>query len=493
VDPVLSLSPSRVEVAPGGEAHVSVTVRNAGDVVTELEVMVLGEAARWADVSPAVVSLLTVAAGPQQAEASVNVTFRPPRPPAAPAGEVHFGIRAVSREGRDECAVEEGVLVVAAVQGLETELRPVGRRGRRSGNVGLVLRNTGTVPMTVAVRAADAADRLRFAVGPPTIDVPAGETRTVYIAARPRETIWFGKAVEHQFTVSYRVRGAEAADQRTAVYEQRPAIPKWLIIVLLLIVLGLAALVAWLFLNAPEAEQNPAALGDSPPAVAGVGVSAADPGAALIRWQPSPYALSGYLVRSVDDQGNPAEGRPVKDPDQASFTWEGRSPGRSCFEVVAVGADEHHVGARGKPVCVVVAPTATPSPSASASPSPSTGATPGESPPASSEPSVPAVDPGITPGSGGEQDLQGWFVIYRSTFADDTAARKTELPKLVKDLQDAGSSAQLVEGADYLRLPDDQLHVVEDGFADRAAAKKQCDDLESIAPLCIVGPRPSDS
>jgi hypothetical protein len=484
-----------VEVAPGDEARIQVVVRNPSDIVSELEVVVLGEAAPWADVSPRVLTLLTQVSGGEQAQATVDVTFRPPRPPSAPSGEIPFGIHVRSREGRDQFAVDEGVVAVSTVRGLEAALVPVGRNGRRAGSFALVLTNTGTLPLGIDVQVGDPADRLRFAVGPASLDVPPGQSGTCYVAVRPRELLWWGRPIEHTFTVRHRVRGIDGVDERSAVYEQRSVIPRWAMLVAAIVVVGLVVVVGWLYWRAPSPQGTPVRLGDIPPAVTDIGVSAAGPGAVRVAWSPSPYALSGYLVRTVDATGNPSESRPVTTPDQGSFAWSGLPGGRSCFEVVALGAGKNSIGARPAAVCLDVP---APQPSAPASSGPSSGSKTssqgsGAGPDASASSSGPTsgtASGGPSSAGSDQRDLQGWFVVYRSAPKADTAARDGA-SALAAALQQTGARAYLVDGADYRRLIDDELHVVEDGFTDRASAQARCDAMRGTAPLCIVGPPPT--
>src|SRR5215831_7167100 len=97
-----------VAVEPGGQATVSVRVKNTGQVVDQYALQVLGEPAGWAAVDPPALPLFP------GAEGSATITFRPPRAATVAAGERPFGVRVVSRDDPQGVAVEEGSVAVGA-------------------------------------------------------------------------------------------------------------------------------------------------------------------------------------------------------------------------------------------------------------------------------------------------------------------------------------------------------------------------------------------
>ena len=60
MDPLVIVDPATVTVAPGGQTSVTVSVRNQGQADDSFRLDVLGDAAAWCQVSPAVVEV-----GPQ--------------------------------------------------------------------------------------------------------------------------------------------------------------------------------------------------------------------------------------------------------------------------------------------------------------------------------------------------------------------------------------------------------------------------------------------
>src|SRR5215218_6617803 len=103
-----SLATRALAADPGGVATTQVTVRNAGSVVDEFRLDVLGEPGAWARVEPAAMSLLPGTDG------TATVTLPPPRAASTASGELPFAVRVQSREDPDGGVVEEGTLTVGS-------------------------------------------------------------------------------------------------------------------------------------------------------------------------------------------------------------------------------------------------------------------------------------------------------------------------------------------------------------------------------------------
>src|SRR5437868_11279706 len=93
-------------VAPGNSVTTTIRLTNTGRIVDELTLEILGDAAPYATVEPAVVPLFP------GARADATVTFRPPRATLPLAGAVPYAIRVRSREDRTFSVVVEGTLSI---------------------------------------------------------------------------------------------------------------------------------------------------------------------------------------------------------------------------------------------------------------------------------------------------------------------------------------------------------------------------------------------
>src|SRR3954468_17665794 len=144
MDPILAINAEDLQVQPDGEARLTATVGNVGDLVEQYRLEVLGEAARWSEVSPRQISVLPR----NQEKKAVEVIFQPTSALAV-AGAVRWGVRCVSLADPDRCAVGEGTVSGAAVVGLQARLEPVSPGGRWTGRYLAVFDNTGTIPVTL--------------------------------------------------------------------------------------------------------------------------------------------------------------------------------------------------------------------------------------------------------------------------------------------------------------------------------------------------------
>lgn len=479
MDPVLVLADDSVHVQPGAEARLAAKVRNAGGLVEQYRLEILGDAARWSQVVPRQISVL-----PGEAQqATVQLVFGPPPPPLTVAGEVAFGLRCVSMEDPDRCAVVEGTLVVGAVVGLQTRLDPVSPAGRWTGRYRAVFDNTGTVPARLRLDASDERRMLRFALAPAELTVEPGRSGTAYLAVQPRQPMLRGRAVAHPFAVGYRSDTGDRGAQLNGTFEQRPVIGRAVLVAATLL-LVVATVGGALLLRRGAPTPDPVALAGPPPPVALVAAVRLGPTSVQVRWQRSPYA-TGYVVQHLLADGSVAGSKEVGDRDQSALAWDGLAPGRHCFQVVATGTAAR--SAPSKPLCATLT-----RPAAKASATPAV--TPGGSgaPPAGPAPGGQSAPP-EPPGAPAADPVQGAYVVYGPPTAIDDAATQGVAERLVARLQAADVDARLVDSRTSARVLDGANDkgvwvVLKDGFADFAAARAECNARRAIAPECYAFP-----
>ncbi len=451
MDPVLVIGESVLSADPGGQARARVTVRNVGEIVAQYRFEVLGEAARWATVVPAHVSVLP---GESQ-EQTVEVLFRPPVAPAAPVGTIPFGVRCVSMERQDVAAVVEGDIVVSAVQDLDARLRPDGSRGARAGHYRVDLHNTGTADLEVELAVADRAELLRFALAPTAVEVPAGATVPSYLAVQPRTPKLVGKPLPHPFTVTYRVPGTDRAGELAETYVQRPTVRRWMVVLTILLVGALVA--AYLILRG---QGGSTALEVGLPPTVAVTSATGGPGVVEIHWQRSPYA-TGYSLQELSEAGD-ATGALKIDAAQTSTSWPDRSAGTHCYRVAVEVEDKP--GGYGEQKCTEVLPGA--------------------------GTETPAPTPSATAG-GAPFEPVGFYAIF-GNFPLSDAANQGAAMAMLAALQGAGAEGvQMRSSLDSATFADGAGNagntvVFKDGFASEAEARAVCDQFRAIAGSCVV-------
>ncbi len=232
-------------VEPGGETACEVQVRNAGSVVDQFTVDVVGFARDWAVIEPPTINLFP------GAEATARVLFRPPRSSEVQAGPVPFGVRVLSREDPRGSVVEEGVVDVAPFADLKVELVPSRSKGRLSARHQLAVDNNGNRPVAAEVVAVDPENQLQIKVDPPTLQAEPGTTTLVRTRVKPNKRFLKGPPQTHPFQVLVVPDGGEAATA-DGVMTQEQLLPKWLLpVAAALAALAVVALVLWLTLVRP--------------------------------------------------------------------------------------------------------------------------------------------------------------------------------------------------------------------------------------------------
>ncbi|SCL46191.1 COG1470 family protein [Micromonospora yangpuensis] len=243
-----NLASTSVSVAPGGEAEVPVTVRNAGDTVEAYQIEVLGVPAEWVTVEPPTLTIYPAGSD------GVVVTFRPPRSSRVDAGDRTFGVRVVPSEYPDSAVVEEGVLTVEPFAELAAQVQPPSRSGLRGARYRIDTDNLGNVTEEVAFAVAEGTDQVAFALPADAVAVPNGTRAETRLRVRARRLLWWGEPKEYPFAVELRP-GAGRAVNLDATFVQRPVISAGLLKLLAaLLALLLALLALWFGLLRPQVE-----------------------------------------------------------------------------------------------------------------------------------------------------------------------------------------------------------------------------------------------
>ncbi|HEV2086792.1 MAG TPA: hypothetical protein VGR21_00640 [Cryptosporangiaceae bacterium] len=190
---VVTLEPPALELAPGEEARCSVQIRNTGDLVEAYQLEVVGAPAQWASVEPASVSVYP------GNEATAEISFRPPRSPRAPAGELPFAVRVVPTEHPEEVTVPEGTVLVGGFVDTTAEIIPRTSRGRFWARHKVAVDNRGNVPLQAALSGGDPDGMLNFRTRPDALVVGPGQAAFATLAVRPRKPLWRGEPVTMPF------------------------------------------------------------------------------------------------------------------------------------------------------------------------------------------------------------------------------------------------------------------------------------------------------
>lgn len=230
-----------LQVMPGQDAIVVVTLMNAGRTVDHYTLGIDGIPASWLRLPPAPTRL-----NPGE-RATVPLTIAVPRTPEARAGDYVVNLTASSRDTPGEAGMVTCRWTVLPFSATRLEVAPGRTRGWRRGKYQVSVRNDGNCGTAVTLSAADEERRLLHRFTPAALQLEPGQGTTVALQvdaplkAFGMSSTW-GLSVRAK-SESAATQGGRATDQpaQQAQFVQRPIIPAWILPILLI----LAALGGW--------------------------------------------------------------------------------------------------------------------------------------------------------------------------------------------------------------------------------------------------------
>lgn len=343
---MLTLEPTRLRAEPGGQAQLTLTVRNPGHLVESFRLDVVGLSEQWWQVHP---PELPVYPGKEE---SAVLLLSPPAGAEAPDGALPFGVRAVSSLDPDRSVVEEGDLEVGRILDLHAEIRPVTSRARWSSRHRLTYTNWGNSAAYLRLSVSDKDDALGFRLAPEQLAVPVGSTATARLRVRPRKPFLRGAPVHRPFQVVGEPAGSgptpgtpRSAAARAGVPEpgrpvvdgavlQRPILSTGVIVLAGLLVAAVAALV--LLVLKSGGVLGATQRGDvAPEAPVQLSADAVSADLIQLKWAPTDRA-TGYQVLQVDEAGNRLNQLAVPGLSTALPAKAEKPKTRMCFRVVAL-------------------------------------------------------------------------------------------------------------------------------------------------------------
>jgi hypothetical protein len=348
MDPVVTVDADSVSVEPGGQASVTVRVRNLSAIVEGFRLDVLGEASGWARVLPEQLEILP------QGEGLATVLFTPPSGVTTRAGQVPFGVRATSKVDAAASAVAEGDLRVGNVALSQAKITPVTSKGRFSARHRVEFSNWGNTPVRLKLEASDPDNALGFLIAPEMLDLPLGTSRSARIKVRARKPVMRGTPQRRQFRVVGRPLGAGmlepapgpspqpyAYDPSTpgvdGAFEQRSIVGRGLLPLAVLVVAA-AATIGYL---TSRPGKDPADEVVAPPAPQSFAAAALSNDTVRLTWTAADR-IDGYKLLTIDP-ATAEQPRPTvtKTEDMEAEVGQkdigGLAPGtQNCFSLIAI-------------------------------------------------------------------------------------------------------------------------------------------------------------
>lgn len=256
-----TLASKTVKVTPGGEAISEVKVRNSGTIVDQFTLEVLGDAAAWAIVEPAVIPLFP------GAEGTARIRFKPPKSSSVLARAVPFAVRVRSREDAKASLVEEGVVEVGPFNDTFAELIPRTAKGRSRARAQLALDNKGNIRVNARLTAADPDRKLNFAISPQALSADPGTASFASIRLSPRQRFLTGPPKMNPYKVMVHQDGLPTITVDGSM-QQEGLIPGWLIpVAIAAIAILLALIILWFTLLRPAIQSTAQQAAQNAPAV----------------------------------------------------------------------------------------------------------------------------------------------------------------------------------------------------------------------------------
>ncbi len=166
---------------PASASTIGVQATNMGTIVEAYHLRVLGQAAPWATIEPAVIRLLPGSSG----RAIITLTL--PVATQIPAGTMPFAVQAVGETDPEDVIVEEAMLDISGVGGFAMEVTPKNARARRASTHKVWLANKGNAAVRVRLEVYDPDEALDCSVEPQVVALAPASDGSATIKVRAFE------------------------------------------------------------------------------------------------------------------------------------------------------------------------------------------------------------------------------------------------------------------------------------------------------------------
>jgi len=177
---VLSLSSTKLEVAPGESVEATITIRNHSQIVDQFGIRIQGLDPTWWTLSTSSISLFPGDKG------EAKLTIRPPKEAESKAGSYTFQVRAISQANPEEMTEQEVYLILRGFLAWDVEMSPTKVAGE-SGTYRLTASNSSNTDITLIYEGKDPEEALDYTFSHDKVTVPAGESALITLKVRPKE------------------------------------------------------------------------------------------------------------------------------------------------------------------------------------------------------------------------------------------------------------------------------------------------------------------
>jgi hypothetical protein len=219
----VTLEPSALMLQSGGDTGEAVaTVRNTSEVLDQFDIEIEGLERTWYTVHAPSVGLFP------GDNSEVRISFHPPKRIDIRAGDYPFLVKAVSQVDKARGGSAKGFVKIQPFAVFKAEISPQRATGRRGGTFRVVVSNSGSVDLSLDMKAADREKGCRFDINPETLVVAPGEKATAAVHAHPNRGWITGPPKPYDFTVTVAPQGARGDVKAVnGTFLHRPLLRSW--------------------------------------------------------------------------------------------------------------------------------------------------------------------------------------------------------------------------------------------------------------------------
>jgi hypothetical protein len=217
----LILDNAQLSVEPGASVSTQVTLRNRGLSEGFFRVTAEGLPEAWVSITPEVVQL---APGEQR---QVTLTVQPARTPQSRAGRYPLIVRAANQQAPSQMGETRGTVTGTAISRISSRLN---QQTIRTGEIGQVaISNLGNTQNTFTLNFRDPEGELAFAQAQEQLRIAEGQTAVAEFRAGLRQQRWIGAERSRPFKCCSSVFNGQRRETPVARSSARRwCLPGWL-------------------------------------------------------------------------------------------------------------------------------------------------------------------------------------------------------------------------------------------------------------------------
>jgi hypothetical protein len=214
------VTPTNVEVAPGGRADIVLQLFNQGPIVDHFNLLLEGLPESWVTLPAKAAELMP------GAEVSLSCTIHPPGDSSATAGPHPYQFVVSSTSNLQETARIPGQVTVKPFEQFSIDVQPSNLTSGSASRVSIL--NQGNVEGMYNIVGYDPAEAIRFEGERGHIKIEPGQTESLVLRLAAKKRPFLGSIKTLPFEVRVGAKSG-ALEKRQGQLEVKPVIPGWIV------------------------------------------------------------------------------------------------------------------------------------------------------------------------------------------------------------------------------------------------------------------------